>query len=511
MPALEHLRRVWQTLGRDDPLWAVLSHPDKQGRRWNPEDFLATGRAEIDAHMAGLAASRLPAERGLALDFGCGAGRLSRALAAYFEHVVGVDVSSSMLEAARALNRDVTNIEFRENASPRLEGIADESVDLVYSNMTLQHIPADLAAGYVDEFFRVLAPGGVAVFQFVAGADESLRGRVFSRVPNRWLNPLRRVAWRRSAVFEMHALDESELKERLARRPRLELLAATDDSSAGPGWHGRRWYVVNRDEIPVEIALPGYRIYAHASDTHIGGRLIEGQPHDAGVEAALRAQLRPGATVLDIGANIGIFTALAASIVGDAGRVIAVEPIPRNITLIERACRRSGFHQVEVIRAAASDRSGEIELRTHASTSNSATPAAAGVRLSAEGASNLRVPAVVLDDVLGGLGRLDLVKIDVAGMEPRALRGLRRTIERLRPMLITEFHPWAIERASGDAPFEFLEWLSAWYHPMTVLHGDGSTEDCVDAAGVMRAWRSANTAAGADGRLHLDLLLTPRG
>ena len=248
MNDLEHLRRVWQTLGREDPLWAVLSQPDKRGGRWKPEEFLATGRAEIDSQMQALAAHGLPARRGLALDFGCGAGRLSRALAAHFERVVGVDVAASMIETARGLNADIGNVEFRENASARLQGVVDGSVDFVYSNVTLQHIPAQLAVGYVDEFFRVLAPGGVAVFQFVTGPDESLRGHLFSRVSNRWLNPLRRLAWRQRAVFEMHALDEAELTHRLARDPRLYLLVAVDDVAAGRGWRSRRWYVVRRDE-----------------------------------------------------------------------------------------------------------------------------------------------------------------------------------------------------------------------------------------------------------------------
>ena len=241
---LDHLRRVWQTLGRDDPLWAVLSHADKRGRRWQTDEFLETGRAEIDAQMHGLVHHGLPSQRRLALDFGCGAGRLSRALASHFERVVGIDVSSSMIETARALNRDMANIEFRENPSPRLEGVADSSVDLVYSSMTLQHIPSHFALGYVEEFFRVLAPGGVAVFQFVAGADESLRGHVFARVPNRWLNPLRRVAWRRKAVFEMHVLRECDLAWSLIRFPQLRILEAVEDPAAGAGWHGLRWYVV---------------------------------------------------------------------------------------------------------------------------------------------------------------------------------------------------------------------------------------------------------------------------
>src|SRR5690606_28517870 len=141
-------------------------------------------------------------------DFGCGAGRLTRALAEHFEHVVGIDVSATMIDAARWLNADVGRAEFRVNESPRIEGIADRSVDLVFSHIPLQHIPTALALGSAAESFRVLAPGGVAMFRFVDGADDSLRGRIFGLASNRWLNPLRRVAWRRRDVFEMHALPE---------------------------------------------------------------------------------------------------------------------------------------------------------------------------------------------------------------------------------------------------------------------------------------------------------------
>ena len=115
----------------------------------------------------------------------------------------------------------------------------------------------------------------------------------------------------------------------------------------------------------------------------------------------------------------------------------------------------------------------------------------------------------MLDDALSGLARLDLVKIDIEGMEPRALRGMHQLLDRFQPPLILEFHPWAIERASGESPFEFLEWLSEWYPSITVLHRDGTTEDCVDAGAVMAAWRRVNQAADMDGRVHLDLLLTP--
>ena len=506
---LERLRRVWQTLGRDDPLWAVLSHARKRGGRWDAAEFLATGQVEVDAQLAALAVDGFPFRHELALDFGCGAGRLSRALAKHFERVIGVDVSASMIAAARELNADATNVEFIENATPHLGGIADASVDLVFSHITLQHIPEPLSIGYVEEFFRVLAPGGVAVFQFVAGPDRSLRGRLFGLASNRWLNPLRRVLWRRREVFEMHALAEADLRARLARDPALRLLRASDDQAAGAGWHGRRWIVVNDAEAPTRVACGSHVLYAYASDVHIGGPLLHGQAHEPHVMAVLHERLRRDDVVLDVGANIGIVSLLAASLVGPGGRVIAVEPVARNRRLIARAAQANRFRNLEIIAAAASDRDGQVELRTHPVTSNSALPAAAGERLRDAQGVTVRVRAIALDGTLAALDRLDLVKIDVEGMEPRALRGLQRTLARFRPALLSEFHPWAIERACGESALDYLRWLRGLYPAITILHRDGSRERCIEPGQVMTAWQRANVDAGLEGRLHLDLLLEP--
>lgn len=506
-PELDRLRRVWQTLGREDPLWAVLSHADKRGGRWPLEEFFATGRLEIESQLAALAQRGLPLQRHLAVDFGCGAGRLSRAIAAHFDRVIGIDVSASMVETARELNADCANIEFRENHSPRLQGIADASVDFVFSHITLQHVPGVLAAGYVREFFRILAPGGVAVFQFVDGADASLRGRVFGLASNGWLNPLRRLLWRRRAVFEMHVLPERDVAAALSAWPDLQRLDAIDDAAAGPGWRGRRWSVVNAADAPQRLQLDGATLHAHASDAHMGAPMIAGREHEPHVARVLRERLHTGDVVLDIGANIGVMSLLAAGLVGPSGRVIAVEPILQNRRLLARSAQASGYAQIELVAAAASDARGEIDLQTHPTTSNAATFAAAGDRLRSQGGRVERVPTVVLDQELGALARLDLVKVDIAGMEPRALRGLQDNLSRLRPALLSEFHPWAIERAGGETPLSYLRWLRELYPAIHVLERDGRRTRCVDPEDVMAVWRRANDAAGLEGRLHLDLLL----
>lgn len=255
---LIRLREAWAALGEDDPLWAVLSHPSKRGGRWNAQEFLATGKVEIDSQLEWLAQLGHPRRRSRALDFGCGAGRLSRALAGHFQYVTGIDVSPSMIAKARSLNADIGNLEFIENASDRIGMIADASIDLVYSCITLQHIPQDLALGYVAEFLRVLAPGGVAAFQFVCGTDASPRGWLYSTVPNRWLNPLRRLLWRRSSVFEMHPISVVRLRELLDHDSQLQLLADLEDASAGPGWQSRRWVVV-RNQPSSKVASTAMR------------------------------------------------------------------------------------------------------------------------------------------------------------------------------------------------------------------------------------------------------------
>ena len=241
---LDRVRRTWQRLGNDDPLWAVLSSPDKRGGRWAIDEFFASGRAEIDNQLdIVLPPLGLPTQHRLAVDFGCGAGRLTRALSRHFSCVIGLDVSTSMVRTARRLNAEVSNIAFRENPGTQLESIADRSVDFLSCCIVLQHIPAKLQIGYIAEFLRVLSPGGVAMFQFVIGSDDSSRGRVYKRLSNRWMNPLRRIAWRRWNVFEMHPLSESEVVDLLAKDHGLRLVLAADDQAAGPGWRSRRWHV----------------------------------------------------------------------------------------------------------------------------------------------------------------------------------------------------------------------------------------------------------------------------
>ena len=159
------LQNVWDTLAKEDPLWAILSVPEKRGRKWTPEEFFRSGQAEVDATLGKILTSGYPLSRGVALDFGCGVGRLTQPLADYFERVVGIDISPTMLDLARRFNRRGSRVEYILNAIDNLRIFADQTFELVYSKIVLQHMPHAYATGYIREFFRIARPGGFIMFQ----------------------------------------------------------------------------------------------------------------------------------------------------------------------------------------------------------------------------------------------------------------------------------------------------------------------------------------------------------
>ncbi len=181
---LHQIRSDWTELGAPDPLWAVLVSPEHRHGRWDVDEFLTTGRDEVAATLMHAASLGLCPVRGTALDFGCGVGRLTIAMADHFDSVVGVDISPTMIAAARRLDT-AKRCGFVENNRGDLSVFPDRSFELVYSSLVLQHLPARLACGYVAEMLRVLRPGGVLIVQLATSADNSVKGLLVRVLPLR--------------------------------------------------------------------------------------------------------------------------------------------------------------------------------------------------------------------------------------------------------------------------------------------------------------------------------------
>jgi ubiquinone/menaquinone biosynthesis C-methylase UbiE len=155
------IQREWEEMAHLDPLWAILVKKEKQFGKWDREEFFALGRQEIDALMLSIGFKK--GDNGKALDFGCGVGRLSKALQAYFGHVYGVDISREMIRLAKEFTPSCT---FVVNQSENLKLFQDDFFDFIYSNIVLQHqLTKQIAKGYIREFMRIIKPEAKVVFQ----------------------------------------------------------------------------------------------------------------------------------------------------------------------------------------------------------------------------------------------------------------------------------------------------------------------------------------------------------
>ncbi len=192
-------------------------------------------------------------------------------------------------------------------------------------------------------------------------------------------------------------------------------------------------------------------LWVHADDTvfpkwlrHWGGRW---QPE---VGALLRAWLKPGMTVIDVGAMVGYCSRLFAQAVGPSGRVLAVEPEPRNYALLCANLWQAGALNVEPIRVAAHRVNGITAMSLSETNfgDHRAYQREAAARL-------IEVRSVRLDDVLRPDLAIDVVKIDAQGMDHAVIEGMEQTIKRERPMILVEFAPAHIEEF-GDRPIDVL-------------------------------------------------------
>lgn len=159
--------------------------------------------------------------------------------------------------------------------------------------------------------------------------------------------------------------------------------------------------------------------------------------------ALLRALLKPGDTLVDVGANLGYFTLVGAALVGAGGRVVALEPDPRMAAELEENVRRNRLAQVHTIRAAAFDRRGTATLAGY--DEDAGNWGVSRLQSAPASLTTFTVECAPLDDLLDEMGIEDvpLVKIDVEGAEQAVLRGMRAGLARGRyRRVLVELHPW---------------------------------------------------------------------
>ena len=246
------------------------------------------------------------------------------------------------------------------------------------------------------------------------------------------------------------------------------------------------------------VELPQFKLYASEDDTFIGNVIIRTGSYEPHVTRVFEEYLKPGWGVLDIGANIGYFSMLAASLVGPTGWVQSWEPSPGNVKMLYASQTLNQFDNIEIVQAAACDKS-EV-LRYFHSASNGNVAEVANILpediLSSETVMGLRIDDFVPDD-----RQVSFVKIDVEGYEAKALRGALATLRRCRPIVVSEFSPNSLQHASGVSGREYLDFFVKLDYELAVVSENAVTPGDVNAI------LSHYERSGTD---HIDVLLRPK-
>jgi SAM-dependent methyltransferase len=234
---VENMRNLWNRLSQNSRL-GYIAHL-QPGAEWNEGEFAVVGERFVERITDRFEDhGSFPLSQSTVLEIGCGVGRFSRPLAERFKSVVGYDISAEMVEQARARCDGLENVRFEVNDGTSLGDQPDASVEYCVCAGVFQHIThIDIIAGYIHEALRVLAPGGVFLFQFEAnriaatgekqvGAritagilDDALRGdpyriRECSRDSH---DPVQNLV----IVLEKTGEDDAEPQERSFRQARL--------------------------------------------------------------------------------------------------------------------------------------------------------------------------------------------------------------------------------------------------------------------------------------------------
>lgn len=197
--------------------------------------------------------------------------------------------------------------------------------------------------------------------------------------------------------------------------------------------------------------------------------------YEAQETLVVRSTLTPGMTFVDVGANWGYFTLLAAALVGPTGHVVSIEPDPRLLARLHRNVSTNRLTWVRVVDVAVAEAEATVSLRGYSERSENfgvsrVVPGAVA------GADVFQVRARALDDIARGFGLIDLVKIDIEGGEATALAGMRRLLaSRVVRRLLLELHPAELAELGRSVHDVYGPLADAGYRGFTIDHAPATT------------------------------------
>lgn len=222
----------------------------------------------------------------------------------------------------------------------------------------------------------------------------------------------------------------------------------------------------------------GHKLLLDARDQSLVPHLIMDGFWELAITRHVRRRVRRGMTIVEVGANIGYFTTLMAGRVGNGGLVIACEANPEVFALLRDNVNLNGFRERCRLHAlAAVDVEGQVTFHVLEKLHGSGCLAGFDQVLLDQFGDRSRpitVPAARLDDLVGDR-RVDLIRMDAEGSEPRIIAGAWRLVQDHRPGVITEYSPVMIKRSGGD-PGAFLDRFTAIGYRIRLIDAGGALQ-----------------------------------
>jgi FkbM family methyltransferase len=177
--------------------------------------------------------------------------------------------------------------------------------------------------------------------------------------------------------------------------------------------------------------------------------------------ALLKSMVSPGQTVLDVGANYGLYTRFLAALVGENGRVVSLEPVPETYDIVAHNVKTYRLTQAEVLPLAASDQEGQavVFIPTWEDGSDNFYEASLSASSATAQGRSISIQTIKLDTLCQDFERLDFIKLDVEGHEPEALAGAKQVIQRFRPSMLVEINDDFEKGSTGDKVLTFMQGL----------------------------------------------------
>lgn len=220
--------------------------------------------------------------------------------------------------------------------------------------------------------------------------------------------------------------------------------------------------------------VQGFKMLLPSDDVGLTPHLVLDGFWESWVTDVFLRSIKPGMTVIDVGANVGYYTLLGARAVGPTGKVYAFEPEPRNLKFLTSNVSLAGAHWTTVCGKALWNETGTSKLFVRADDQCGGHSMIGGDESKA-----VSIETITLDEYLGNNQRVDVMKIDAEGAEPFIIEGMQQVIAASPGMkILMEFAPDFV-RGSGRDPQEFLNMLIGLGLSIKFINHDATLSDVV--------------------------------